>query len=118
MKRILLAAALIAVTFPALAQSTARPRPPGTVPLEEPPPPPPMIQGDAASMEPEVTVRTEGDQQVEEFRFGGKLFAQRITPKGGKPYVLMDYKGDGTFMRQDNPLDTGVRVPQWVILQW
>jgi hypothetical protein len=118
MKRILLAAALIAMTFPALAQSTARPRPPGTAPLEEPPPPPPMIQGDAASMEPEVTVRTEGDQQVEEFRFGGKLFAQRITPKGGKPYVLMDYKGDGTFMRQDNPLDTGVRVPQWVILQW
>jgi hypothetical protein len=118
MKRILLAAALIAVTFPALAQSTARPRPPGTVPLEEPPPPPPMIQGDAASMEPEVTVRTEGDQQVEEFRFGGKLFAQRITPKGGKPYVLMDYKGDGTFMKQDNPLDTGVRVPQWVILEW
>ena len=116
--RILLATAMIALALPALAQSTARPRPPGGVPLEEPPPPPPMIQGDAAAREPEVTVRTEGDQQVEEFRFGGKLFAQRVTPKNGKPYLLVDNRGDGTFMRQDNPLDSGVRVPQWVILEW
>jgi hypothetical protein len=116
--RTLLAMALIALALPTLAQSTARPRPPGTVPLEEPPPPPPMIQGDAAAREPEVTVRTEGDQQVEEFRFGGKLFAQRVTPKNGKPYLLVDNRGDGTFMRQENPLDSGVRVPQWVILEW
>ncbi len=43
---------------------------------------------------------------------------QRVTPKHGVPYVLMDMKGDGTFMRQDNPLDSGVRVPQWVLMEF
>ena len=31
---------------------------------------------------------------------------------------LLHYKGDGTFVRQDNPLDSGVRVPQWVLLEF
>lgn len=30
----------------------------------------------------------------------------------------MDYKGDGTFTKQDNTLDNGNRVPQWVILEF
>jgi hypothetical protein len=114
--RIILAVSLIALAFPVLAQSTARPRPPGTVPLEEPPPPPPMIQGDAP--EPQVTTRTEGDQEIQEYRVGGKLYAQRVTPKGGKTYTLVDYNGDGTFTKLDSTLDAHVRVPQWVIKTW
>jgi hypothetical protein len=43
---------------------------------------------------------------------------QRVTPKTGRPYVLMDNKGDGTFTKQDNTLDNGVRVPQWVLLDF
>jgi hypothetical protein len=39
----------------------------------------------------------------------------RITPKNGPPYFLVDNHGDGTLMRQDNPLDNGVRVPQWTL---
>jgi len=30
----------------------------------------------------------------------------------------MDHKGDGTFTKMDNTLDSGVRVPQWVLLEW
>lgn len=101
----------------AAAQSTARARPPGTMPLEEPPPPPPMVQTDPA-LEPQVTVRTEGEQTIQEFRIKGKLYMQRVTPKHGRPYILMDHKGDGTFTKQDNTLDTGVRVPQWVLLDF
>ena len=115
--RVILAATLLAFAMCAAAQSGARPRPPGTTALEEPPPPPPMIQADPA-LEPQVTVRTEADQEVQEYRVKGKLFMQRITPKGGKTYVLMDHHGDGTFMRQDNPLDSGVRVPQWVLKEF
>jgi hypothetical protein len=112
----LLATLLVAVAFPAAAQSGARPRPPGTTPLEEPPPPP-LVAADP-SFEPQVTIRTEGEQTIQEYRVNGKLYMQRVTPKNGKPYILMDHKGDGTFMRQDNPLDTGVRVPQWVLLEF
>ena len=115
--RLILAATLLAVSMSALAQSEARPRPPGTVPLDDVPPPPPMVFTDPA-LEPVVSVRMEGDQEVQEYRVKGKLFMQRVTPKGGRPYVLMDHQGTGTFVRQDNPLDSGVRVPQWVLKEF
>jgi hypothetical protein len=112
-----LALILAVLAFEAAAQSAARPRPPGTVPLDEPPPPPPMVEADPA-LEPQVTVRTEGGQTIQEFRIRGKLYMVRVTPKGGPPYILMDHRGDGTMTRQDNPLDTGVRVPQWVLKEF
>jgi hypothetical protein len=115
--RTLLAITLIAAAFGAAAQSTARSRPPGTMPLDEPPPPPPIVAEDPA-LEPQVTVRTEGNNTIHEYRIGGKLYMQRVTPKNGKPYVLVDHKGDGTFTKQDNTLDNGVRVPQWVLLEF
>ena len=115
--RPLVAAMLVAIAIPAAAQSGARPRPPGTLPLEEVPPPPPMIETDPA-LEPVVTVRTEGEQQVQEYRVKGKLYMMKVTPKNGRPYILVDHRGDGTFMRQDNSLDNGVRVPQWVLLEF
>jgi hypothetical protein len=113
----ILAALLCSVALAAMAQSGARPRPPGTVPLDEPPPPPPMVQTDPA-LEPQVTIRTEGDRTIQEYRIRGKLYMQRVTPAHGRPYILMDQKGDGTFTRQDNTLDAGVRVPQWVLLEF
>jgi hypothetical protein len=115
--RTLLAAALAAAAFSAAAQTTARPLPPGTVPLQEAPPPPAMEQVDLA-MEPVITTRQEGDKEIVEYRVKGKLYMQRVNPKGGKAYVLVDNHGDGTFMRQDNPLDNGVRVPQWVLKEF
>jgi hypothetical protein len=115
--RLAIAILLATIAFPVAAQSVARPRPPGTVPLEEAPPPPAIVEGDPA-IEPQVTVRTEGDQTIQEYRLRGKLYMQRVTPKHGKPYILMDHRGDGTFMRQDNSLDTGVRVPQWVLVEF
>ena len=115
--RLILAAIALAVAFPAAAQSTARPRPPGTAPLEEPPPPPPMTGSDQ-SLEPVITTRTEGDQEIQEYRVRGKLYMMRVKPKSGPAYILMDHKGDGTFMKQDNTLDSGIRVPQWVLLEF
>lgn len=115
--RTLLLALLASFAIEAAAQSAARTRPPGTMPLDEVPPPPAMVEGDP-SIEPQVTVRTEDGQSVQEYRVKGKLYMQRVTPKHGRAYVLMDHKGDGTFTRQDNTLDNGVRVPQWVLLDF
>jgi hypothetical protein len=99
----------------ALAQERA-PLPKDLAPVPEPPPPP-AGQELNPQMEPEVTIRQRGEEKVEEFRMGGKLYMMRITPKYGKPYYLVDDKGDGTFVRMDH-LDSGVRVPQWVIHQF
>jgi len=115
--RILIAAILLAVALPGAAQSGARPRPPGTMPLDEPPPPPPMVQTDPA-LEPQVSIRTEGEQSVQEYRIKGKLYMQRVTPKNGRPYILVDHRGDGTFTKLDNTIDSGVRVPQWVLAEF
>ena len=103
----------------AAAQSTERPKPPGTVPLEEVPPPPP-ITGVAPGDEPEpqVTTRTQGEETIQEYRIHNKLYMMRVTPAHGRPYVLMDQRGDGTFTRMDNSLDSRVRVPQWVLLEF
>jgi hypothetical protein len=102
---------------PRAAKPPARPRPPGSVPLEEAPPPPPMVETDPR-LDPKVTIRNEGDQVVEEYRVAGKLYMQKVRPKNGPAYILMDHKGDGTFTKQDNTLDNGVRVPQWVLLEF
>lgn len=79
----------------------------------EPLPPPPVI-GNSAEGEPEVTITKEKVVTVEEYRVGGRLYMIKIIPKVGKPYYLVDDRGDGKFSRQES-LDSGVRPPQWVI---
>ena len=137
--KILAAVLLAALAFDAAAQSAARPRPPGTSPLEVPPPltdrapaatpapapgaPLPQIndpdpQITKGTPEPQVTERIEGDQRIQEYRLNGKLYMQRVTPKHGKAYVLVDNKGDGTFSRLEQSLDSQVRVPQWVLWEF
>lgn len=64
--------------------------------------------------EPQVTITKQSEQTVEEYRVGGRLYMIKITPKHGRPYYLVDDRGDGRFARQEG-LDSGVRVPQWVI---
>ncbi len=64
--------------------------------------------------EPQVTITKQSEQTVEEYRVGGRLYMIKITPKHGHSYYLIDDRGDGRFARQEG-LDSGVRVPQWVL---
>ena len=113
----IIAAVLSVLAMDAMAQTAARSRHPGTVPLDEAPPPPAMVESDPA-LEPQVTVRRDGEDSIQEYRVRGKVYMRRVTTKSGRTYVLMDNKGDGTFTKQDNTLDNGVRVPQWVLLEF
>ncbi|MEW5903030.1 MAG: DUF2782 domain-containing protein [Pseudomonadota bacterium] len=63
---------------------------------------------------PEVTITQQADTTVEEYRANGRLYMIKITPKHGVPYYLVDERGDGKFARQES-LDSGLRVPRWVI---
>ena len=112
--RRLLTALLLAAALPVAAQQA---KPPALQPLPEPPPPPPGYEPDPA-LEPQVTILKRGTDTVEEYRIGGKLYMVKVTPSGGgKPYYMVDYRGDGTFTRQDN-YDSGLRPPMWVIFQF
>ncbi|WNW12670.1 DUF2782 domain-containing protein [Pseudomonas sp. DTU_2021_1001937_2_SI_NGA_ILE_001] len=71
---------------------------------------------DTPSADPEVTIRTEGDKTIQEYRQNGFLYAIKITPKHGKPYFLV--RADGTspnFIRSDQP---DMLIPQWEIFSW
>jgi hypothetical protein len=81
-------------------------------PAETPDPPPPA-PAPAQTDEPQVTVIKRADQTIEEYRSGGRLYMIKVTPKVGRPYYLVDDRGDGKFARQES-LDTGFRPPQWV----
>jgi hypothetical protein len=115
--RTAVAAFLTVLVLPAYAQSVARERPPGTMPLDEPPPPPALVETDP-SLTPDVATRTNNSGDVvQEYRVNGRVFMERITPRYGRPYVVMHDRGDGTFTRQDNPLDT-LRAPQWTLWEF
>lgn len=85
--------------------------------LEPLPPPPAFDAGPDTEQpvdEPQVTITKQIEQTVEEYRAGGKLYMIKIIPKHGVPYYLVDDRGDGKFSRQES-LDSGLRVPRWII---
>lgn len=90
-------------------------KPANLEPIPEPPPAPPGI--DDGAQEPQVTIRKRGEDTVEEFRLNGKLYMVKVTPPHGRPYYLVDDRGSGVFSRRDD-LDSGLRVPQWVIKEF
>lgn len=108
--RRLIAALLFSLTLPVYAQGTP---PKDLQPIPEPPPPPAGMEPDP-SLEPQITITKRGEDTVQEYRIGGKLYMLKVTPPHGVPYYLIDDRGDGTFSRQES-LDSGVRVPLWVI---
>ena len=93
----------------ALAQKV----PPGLQPLPEPPPPPPGALENAEV--PQVTIRKQDGDTIEEFRVGGRVVMVRVTPARGVPYILTDPKGDGSFSQRRDSLEVPLSVPMWVI---
>lgn len=110
--RRLAAVLVLCIALPVAAQKP----PPKLEPLPEPPPPPPGYEPDE-SLEPQVTIRKRGEDKVEEYRLHGRLYMVKVTPPHGKPYYLIDRRGDGTFSRQES-LDSGLRVPMWVLKEF
>jgi hypothetical protein len=80
-------------------------------------PPPQQVDPNEPADAPQVTISKQSEQTVEEYRANGKLYMIKITPKHGVPYYLVDDRGDGKFARQES-LDTGLRVPRWVLFRF
>ena len=110
--RKLLLLAVVATSLAASAQQGRNPRPADLQPLPEAPPAP-NLEADPG-LEPEVTIIQRDGAKVEEYRVRGKLYAMKVTPAVGPAYYLVDERGDGQFLRREG-LDTGLRVPTWII---
>lgn len=96
----------------------------GALPAQEPgePLPPPPLPDEAAieeaeELEPEVTIRTRGEDMVEEYRINGRLYMVKIIPAKGRPYYLIDTDGDGSFDSRRNDLDAP-NVQRWILFEW
>ena len=85
------------------------------------PPPPdlkPVPDGPPnASDAPPVTIKPSGKGRVEEYRANGRIYMLKITPKVGKPYYLIDQKGEGFFTRRDT-LEGGLQPPMWKVKEF
>ena len=84
------------------------------------PPPVPDVQPPAMaplddSLEPQVTIKKQEGDTIEEHRLNGRLYKIKVTPKYGAPYTLVDLKGDGSFSPVDAPGTPALSVPMWVI---
>lgn len=97
---------LLFLTGLSLTANAAEPVPASATPIQ-----------DEAVDEPQVTISRQSEQTVEEYRANGKLYMIKITPKHGVPYYLVDDRGDGKFARQES-LDSGFRVPRWIIFKF
>jgi hypothetical protein len=98
---------LIFVAAPVCAQTGETPaapndRPPALMPLDD-------------DMEPQVTIRQREGAIVEEYRLNGRLYKIKVIPLRGEPYILVDHRGDGSFVPAEGPGTPGLSVPQWVI---
>ena len=102
--------ALLAVSGSASAQSRLLEK-------AEPPPPPPMVQDADQVTEPQVTIRKKEGETVTEYRINNRLYMMKVTRDDGRTFYLIDERGDGQFIQRDS-LDTGLRVPMWVIKSW
>jgi len=112
-------AALVFAASLALAQ-TASPPPKQPPPLPPPAleplpniPPPPEIAADP-DLEPQVTISRREGETVEEARVAGKVVWIKVTPRHGNAYYLIPDGGANTYIRRDS-LDSGLKVPMWVI---
>jgi len=75
-----------------------------------------MAADEAPSADPEVTIRTEGDKTIQEYRQNGFLYAIKVTQKGFPPYFLVRADGtDANFIRSDQP---DMLIPSWKIFEW
>jgi hypothetical protein len=92
------------------------PPPPKLEPLPEPPAPPPAVASDP-EFEPQVTIIHHETETIEEFRVNGRLTMVKVTPRHGRPYYLVAEGAEGAFVRRDS-LDTGLRVPLWVLFSF
>ncbi|RCS59250.1 DUF2782 domain-containing protein [Parvibium lacunae] len=110
--------ALCLVSLPAQAQKNGPVTPTVPPPKLEPLPEIKAPPGAVDDLEPAVTIRRKGNDTLEEYRRGGKVYMIKVTPGNGlPPYYLIDQDGSGRFLARDaagNPM----AVPQWLLFEF
>lgn len=112
MNKLILIVSLHMLAFNSLAEET--------VELEDlnDAPPPPSIIDSGETLEPEITIISQEEKTIEEYRLNGKLYMVKVTPAVGPSYYLIDRDGDGDLETNRDGIDENFAVPQWVLFSW
>jgi uncharacterized protein DUF2782 len=78
--------------------------------------PEPLMDGE--TIEPEINIIQKEDRLIEEYRINGQLYMIKVTPVRGYPYYLMDTDGNGSLETRQHELDSGLLIPNWILLRW
>ena len=89
--------------------------PPKLEPLPEIPPPPELARD--PDLEPQITIRRNEGETIEEARVNGQLKWIKVTPRHGRPYFLIPDAGGTRYVRRDS-LDYGLKVPMWLLFEF
>ena len=105
---------VLALAFAAAAWAQNAPAPPKAPNVA----PPPIVDysGDP-ELEPQVTIIRKETETQEEVRVNGELRYIKVTPKTGVSYYLVPSGNGQTYLRYDL-LDTGIKVPMWLLFSW
>ena len=92
--------------------------PPAQPPPDIPPPIPPKKRNTEEEA-PVVSIRTEENRTIEEYRRGGRIYMVKVTPLEGLAYYYMDMDGDGELELQPSDEPMNPVVPHmWKIKEW
>ena len=86
-------------------------------PLPDLPELPPKVKS-GETLEPDVTIIQRERETIEQYSVSGRVYAIKVSPKGGKPYYLIDIDGDGHLESRRSDLDPKLLIPAWVIFSW
>lgn len=92
-------------------------KPPRLDPVPEAPEPPLPVQSGEA-LEPDITIIRKGENTIQEYRRGGRLYMVKVIPDIGPPYYFIDTNGDGRMDVRGSDLERGGNVNMWKILEW
>ena len=73
---------------------------------------------DEQSASGKITIKSDSNEVINEFRINGQLYMIRITPNKGTPYYLVDADGDGDLETRWNELAPDLLIPSWILLKW
>jgi hypothetical protein len=106
----------LAIPGTGAAVTPAAPKPPGLVDAPDDEGAVPLIVPQGPG-DPDISIRTEGENTIEQYTREGRVYMIKVTPRVGRPYYLIDNTGDGRFMRHDGPLPMTAPA-QWRIYQF
>ncbi len=111
------AAPLIAVGEQQAAPESETSSPAATDQSGRPLPIPPKVEG--IDPEAEVNIRRRGNQTIEEYSVGGRVYMVKITPDNGIPYFYFDSDGDGRMeSRIGEDHMEPIKPAQYKLLEW